>query len=84
MTVTLFLLSSSPVIELLPLVECAFALGQKPFRLRAKRKEAVAIAVNSCVSIYYWRLSPLYLSFQCIVIDMKQDGKAYPNQDEAR
>lgn len=57
----MFLLSNSPTVELLPLVECAFALGQKRFRLRAKTfstkgksKKVVAIAVNSYVSIYYW------------------------------
>lgn len=58
----MFLLSNSPTVELLPLVECAFALGQKrfrlrgknPFRPRAKSKKVVAIAVNSYVSIYYW------------------------------
>lgn len=50
----MFLLSNSPTVELLPLVECAFALGQKRFRLRAKSKKVVAIAVNSYVSIYYW------------------------------
>lgn len=57
----MFLLSNSPTVELLPLVESAFALGQKrfrlrakPFRPRAKSKKVVAIAVNSYVSIYYW------------------------------
>lgn len=50
----MFLLSNSPTVELLPLVECAFALGQKTFRPRAKSKKVVAIAVNSYVSIYYW------------------------------
>ena len=57
----MFLLSNSPTVELLPLVECAFALGQKRFRLRAKtffdqgrKVKVVAIAVNSYVSIYYW------------------------------
>lgn len=49
----MFLLSNSPTVEFLPLVECAFALGQKRFRLRAKSKKVVAIAVNSYVSIYY-------------------------------
>jgi len=34
--VAMFLLSNSPTVELLPLVESAFALGQKRFRLRAK------------------------------------------------
>lgn len=50
----MFLLSNSPTVELLPLVESAFALGQKRFRPRAKSKKVVAIAVNSYVSIYYW------------------------------
>ena len=50
----MFLLSNSPTVEFLPLVERAFALGQKRFRLRAKSKKVVAIAVNSYVSIYYW------------------------------
>ena len=57
----MFLLSNSQTVELLPLVECAFAIGQKRFRLRAKTfstraksKKVVAIAVNSYVSIYYW------------------------------
>ena len=50
----MFLLSNSPTVELLPLVESAFAQCQKPFRPRAKSKKVVAIAVNSYVSIYYW------------------------------
>lgn len=50
----MFLLSNSPTVELLPLVESAFALGQKPFRPMSKSKKVVAIAVNSYVSIYYW------------------------------
>ena len=50
----MFLLSNSPTVEFLPLVESAFDQGRKRFRPRAKSKKVVAIAVNSYVSIYYW------------------------------
>jgi len=36
----------------LSLVKSPFDTGQKPFRLRAKSKGVVVIAVNSCVFVY--------------------------------
>ena len=39
----MLLLSNSLLINLLPLVENLFALGQKPFRLRAKSKGVVVM-----------------------------------------
>ena len=54
----MLLLSNSLLIDLLPLVENLFALGQKPFRHRSKtfstkgkKVRSGEIAVNTCVFV---------------------------------
>ena len=70
----MFLLSNSPFINLLPLVEKAFALGQKHFRPMSKafstKGERLKSAVNS------------YLSFKYIVVETNQSDMVNLNQDE--
>ena len=48
----MLLLSDSPIIALLPLAEKTFALGQKPFRPRAKGKRMVVTSINTCIDIH--------------------------------
>ena len=58
MTIAMLLLSNSLLIDLLPLVENLFALGQKPFRHRSKtfstkgeKERSDSNAVNTCVFV---------------------------------
>ena len=73
----MFLLSNSPFINLLPLVEKAFALGQKHFRPMSKafstKGERLKSGSNSCNS---------YLSFKYIVVETNQSDMVNLNQDE--
>jgi|GEM_PF-400448 len=48
----LYLSDNRHATVVIPLVKSPFDTGQKPFRLRAKSKGVVVIAVNSCVFVY--------------------------------
>ena len=48
----LYLSDNRHATVVIPPAHRPFATGQKPFRLRAKSKGVVVIAVNSCVFVY--------------------------------